>query len=75
MPNPQRFEGLEEDKITGFSNRYLTPICRALGLEEDKIAWCSNFSTSKALVILGLEEDKIAGCSNPLARREQSAEL
>ena len=38
----KRFEGLEEDKIAGYSNfefRYRQPL---KGLEEDEITWYSN---------------------------------
>ena len=38
MPNPQRFEGLEEDKITWYSNEGREETGYSAGLEEDKIA-------------------------------------
>lgn len=41
MRNPQRFEGLEEDKITWHSNSRAWLVTYA-GLEEDEIAWYSN---------------------------------
>ena len=42
MRNPQRFEGLEEDEITWYSNT-LQEIKRPYpGLEEDEITWYSN---------------------------------
>ena len=45
MRNPQRFEGLEEDKITWYSNgtEYMHSDFR--GLEEGKITWYSNNAT------------------------------
>ena len=61
MPNPQRFEGLEEDKITGFSSKYLTPICRALGLEEDKIAGFSNNASIRSKQSNALEAKELQG--------------
>ena len=42
VPNPQRFEGLEEDKITWYPNLLLLGCYPTLGLEEDKITWFSN---------------------------------
>ena len=42
MRNPQRFEGLEEDKITWYSNEYGVVYLDEQGLEEDEITWYSN---------------------------------
>lgn len=42
MTNPPRFEGLAEDKITGYSNEEQQSTCGSLGLAEDKITWYSN---------------------------------
>ena len=42
MRNPQRFEGLEEDEITWYSNYLATDLLREAGLEEDEITWYSN---------------------------------
>ena len=42
MRNPQRFEGLEEDKITWHSNWSGDGCQGRPGLEEDKITWQSN---------------------------------
>ena len=42
MRNPQRFEGLEEDKITWYSNLYEARHPLPPGLEEGKITWYSN---------------------------------
>lgn len=38
----KRFEGLEEDKIAGFSNSRKNQSEMSFGLEEDKITWYSN---------------------------------
>ena len=60
MRNPQRFEGLEEDEITWYSNKQCahTPLKR--GLEEDEITWYSNTPRLDRWPTDGLEEDKIA---------------
>ena len=42
MRNPQRFEGLEEDKITWYSNAQKYTGNNEFGLEEGKITWYSN---------------------------------
>ena len=42
MRNPQRFEGLEEDEITWYSNRKFADMRAIGGLEEDEITWYSN---------------------------------
>ena len=42
MRNPQRFEGLEEDEITWYSNRKFADMRAIGGLEEDEITWFSN---------------------------------
>ena len=42
MRNSQRFEGLEEDEITWYSNALIAPLHMPYGLEEDKITWYSN---------------------------------
>ena len=42
ISNIQRFEGLEEDKITWYSNRYFAVNYLFSGLEEDEITWYSN---------------------------------
>ena len=39
MRNPQRFEGLEEDEITWFSNSMSSHVTCSAGLEEDEITW------------------------------------
>ena len=63
VPNPQRFEGLEEDKITWYSNVIACKPLEGLGLEEDKITWYSN-QRSRPQSQCGLEENKIAWHSN-----------
>ena len=60
VPNPQRFEGLEEDKITWFSNLFLYLEANRNGLEEDKITWHSNYYHTKTSPLHGLEEKEIA---------------
>ena len=42
MRNPQRFEGLEEDEITWYSNFPDQDAFVLFGLEEDEITWYSN---------------------------------
>ena len=42
MRNPPRFEGLEEDEITWYSNRKFADMRAIGGLEEDEITWYSN---------------------------------
>ena len=42
ISNIQRFEGLEEGKITWCSNELLSLMKSVPGLEEGKITWCSN---------------------------------
>ena len=42
ISNIQRFEGLEEGKITWYSNVDMELLYGKAGLEEDKITWCSN---------------------------------
>ena len=42
MSSPQHFDGLEEDKITWYSNEEQQSTCGSLGLAEDKITWYSN---------------------------------
>ena len=42
MRNPQRFEGLEEDEITWYSNVHRKRKRSDAGLEEDEITWYSN---------------------------------
>ena len=64
MRNPQRFEGLEEDEITWYSNHFSTRNHAELGLEEDKITWYSNTIIETSTIIRGLEEDKITWYSN-----------
>ena len=63
MPNPQRFEGLEED-ITWYSNRGVPLQAGVFGLEEDKITWYSNRRTTRLQHFEGLEEGKITWYSN-----------
>ena len=57
--------GLEEDKITWYSNTGSIHHQKVLGLEEDKITWYSNVQRSRPQSRCGLEEDKIAWYSNP----------
>ena len=57
--------GLEEDKITWYSNTASIHHQKVLGLEEDKISWYSNVQRSRPQSRCGLEEDKIAWYSNP----------
>ena len=45
MRNPQRFEGLEEDKITWYSNVKCALMQQKSGLEEDEITWYSNIKS------------------------------
>ena len=59
MRNPQRFEGLEEDEITWYSNTPRLDRWPTDGLEEDEITWHSN-SRAWLVTYAGLEEDKIA---------------
>lgn len=60
MPNPQRFEGLEED-ITWYSNRGVPLQAGVFGLEEDKITWYSNAIPTSFQI---WEAEKITGFSN-----------
>ena len=62
MRNPQRFEGLEEDKITWYSNLYEARHPLPPGLEEGKITWYSNIRQLANQT--GLEGCKIAEYSN-----------
>ena len=64
MRNPQRFEGLEEDEITWFSNSVSQSRHNSDGLEGCEITWCSSPTAVKNHECAGLEEDKIAGFSN-----------
>ena len=59
---PKRFEGLEEDKIAGYSNIVIGCQKGLAGLEEDKIAGYSNIRQLANQT--GLEGCEIAGCSN-----------
>ena len=60
----KRFEGLEEDKIAGYSNGQCAGAARSGGLEEDKIAGYSNFEFRYRQPLKGLEEDEITWYSN-----------
>ena len=60
MRNPQRFEGLEEDEITWYSNAKSRYALIQIGLEEDKITWHSNYYHTKTSPLHGLEEKEIA---------------
>ena len=64
MRNPQRFEGLEEDEITWYSNTRFLLRYRRCGLEEDEITWYSNEYGVVYLDEQGLEEDEITWYSN-----------
>ena len=55
MRNPQRFEGLEEDEITWYSNEYGVVYLDEQGLEEDEITWYSNWITFRMIARVGLE--------------------
>ena len=44
MPNPQHFECLEEEEITGFSNQVALENIAGLGLEAEEITGFSNQS-------------------------------
>ena len=57
MRNPQRFEGLEEDKITWFSTKNDTIQSKTWGLEGCEIAGFSN-------LLLRCKDKEIAGHSN-----------
>ena len=61
MTNPQRFEGLSEDKITWYSNACVDVLTMFCGLEEDKSTWYSNGEDCVISAYIGLKEDKIAG--------------
>ena len=62
------FFGLEEDKITWYSNYQGRGSKRLGGLEEDKITWYSNNSVPFICYTLDLEGCEIAGFSNLLLR-------
>ena len=64
MRNPQRFEGLEEDEITWFSNSMSSHVTCSAGLEEDEITWHSNQHSPQLVNRVGLAEDKITWYSN-----------
>lgn len=61
---PKRFEGLEEDEITGYSNGQCCFVLFCVGLEEDKITWFSNAQKYTGNNEFGLEEGKITWYSN-----------
>ena len=65
MRDPQRFEGLEEDKITWYSNAQKYTGNNEFGLEEGKITWYSNVKCALMQQKSGLEEDEITWFSNP----------
>ena len=50
MRNPQRFEGLEEDEITWYSNQHSSQLVNRVGLAEDKITWYSNWTVQDRTV-------------------------
>lgn len=54
--------GLEEDKITWYSN--IRQLANQTGLEGCEIAWFSNNSVPFICYTLDLEGCEIAGCSN-----------
>ena len=56
MRNSQRFEGLEEDEITWFSNRNGSPVLR---YKYKEIAGHSNIYWLIVTAAKGLAEDKI----------------
>lgn len=64
MPNPPRFEGLAEDKITWYSNEEQQSTCGSLGLAEDKITWHSNSKMPRLIGPTVWEAEKITGFSN-----------
>ena len=61
--------GLEEDKITWYSNHLSVLVSGHPGLEEDKITWYSNANRKAAWTFAGLEEDKITWYSNSCCYR------
>lgn len=64
MPNPPRFEGLAEDKITWYSNEEQQSTCGSLGLAEDKITWHSNSKMPRLIGPTVWEAEEITGFSN-----------
>ena len=64
MRNPQRFEGLEEDKITWYSNAQKYTGNNEFGLEEGKITWYSNDNYATYPIGTGLEGCEITWFSN-----------
>ena len=62
------FFGLEEDKITWYSNGCAGVKTPLPGLEEDEITWYSNNSVPFICYTLDLEGCEIAGFSNLLLR-------
>lgn len=64
MRNLQRFEGLEEDKITWSSNSVSQSRHNSGGLEGCEITWFSNNFIRQLANQTGLEGCEIAGCSN-----------
>ena len=61
MRNSQRFEGLEEDEITWYSNTQKYTGNNEFGLKEGKITWYSNASFLHKAAYLGLEGSKLQG--------------
>ena len=59
--------GLEEDKITWYSNRRTTRLQHFEGLEEGKITWYSNQHSQQLVNRVGLSEDKITWYSNQVS--------
>ena len=81
---PRRFEGLEEDKIAGFSNLllrckdkeiaghsniYWLIVTAAKGLAEDKITWHSNSKMPRLIGPTVWEAEEITGFSNTITGR------
>ena len=71
MPNPQRFEGLEED-ITWYSNRGVPLQAGVFGLEEDRLHGTQPPGKGGRTYVSGWKEVKLQGAQLPL--RDESSQ-
>ena len=75
MPNPQWFEGLEEDKITWYSNSKRPRLIGPTVWEAEEITGFSNHDVIIEKLHMGLEEDKITWHSNQRSRPQSRCGL
>lgn len=67
MSKPQHFEGLEGNRIAGFSNEFADVLTMFCDLEKDKITGFSNLLRRRKRRPRDWEGNRIAGCSNDAA--------